>query len=427
MLPWAVVSNSVSSSKSNPGIPFSQRPAFWWSLFALGTALILTLAPYANSIQKAIRGQLGGEALRWGTLAVVAVAASAAVGWARRHSRIEPWRVVWTLAVAALVVAGISRIAVAAETVHLVEYAAASALAFRALSFRFRDPSVYIAASAVTAFAGMFDEFVQWLIPGRFWGLHDIGINVAGAVAMQLVIWQGARPAGIAARPTPGTLRAALRLTALAAAFLGVMLLNTPQRIASYASRVPGLDHLGKDLGTFMADYGHRYTDPEIGVFRSRLTLAELERIDRDDTVAAAARLEASRGAGGYAKFFRLHPLHRDPFGFEVRVHLVYRNRLWARAWQETDPAEKRRLATMAFRENLILEKYFGHTLRQSSNALKPGVARRMAALHDADAEFESEVSNFLLTSFTEAQAFWGLFAVLVAMAAVDRWLSRRG
>ncbi len=101
MLPWAVVSNSVSSSKSNPGIPFSQRPAFWWSLFALGTALILTLAPYANSIQKAIRGQLGGEALRWGTLAVVAVAASAAVGWARRHSRIEPWRVVWTLAVAA--------------------------------------------------------------------------------------------------------------------------------------------------------------------------------------------------------------------------------------------------------------------------------------------------------------------------------------
>ena len=62
--------------------------------------------------------------------------------------------------------------------------------------------------------------------------------------------------------------------------------------------------------------------------------------------------------------------------------------------------------------------------LRSVFASVKPG--RRMAALHRPEAELDSEVSNWLITRFSEAQARWFLLAVLFGLWVVERKTSRR-
>jgi hypothetical protein len=111
-----------------------------------------------------------------------------------------------------------------------------------------------------------------------------------------------------------------------------------------------------------------------------------------------------------------------------VRAHLFYRDLFWRRAERATRQGavveEQVVLATAAFRENLLLERHFAHTLARSGLALRPAVREAMAAVHDPAAAFDSEVSNWLLTAFSEAQARWSLLLLLAALVAVDRWLT---
>lgn len=178
-----------SRQESHPDLPFHQRPAFWWATFALGTIVILAFVPYANAIQKQLRDLVGAQGLRWALIGVVA-AAAAGVGVAivRRRPAFEPARLSRTLFVPALAAVWMASLDVAAEAFHLVEYGLLGAVAYRALSFRLSGPAVYVAAAALTGSVGVVDEFVQWLVPGRFWGLHDVGLNVAGGVLAQVWI-----------------------------------------------------------------------------------------------------------------------------------------------------------------------------------------------------------------------------------------------
>lgn len=164
------------------------RHVLWWSLFALGTLTILAFVPVANSIQKQMREWLGVQGLRWGMAGLVAAAAAGIVYRARRRSRLSPGRLAGALLVPALAVALMVKLSVVAEAFHLVEYGLLGALAFRALSGHFRGAGVYVAAALLTALVGACDELVQWLTPGRYWGLGDIGLNAAGGLLAQLWI-----------------------------------------------------------------------------------------------------------------------------------------------------------------------------------------------------------------------------------------------
>ena len=414
---------------SNVETPCSRpRPLRRWLAFVLWVVLIFVLVPFANELQAAIAERFGAAALRWavaGALAAAVVVGSRwLIGERRRHGAAIGPRLLWILAVAALAGAWLWRLRFAAEPAHLLFYAVLAVLAFRALCCRLRDRGVYPAAAALVAIVGILDEIVQWLVPGRFFDLGDLGIDVAAAVLVQLVIWQGVRPRTIAPGLEPRSLRAAARLTAAAALLLLLCLSNTPARIEWYAARVPGMGYLGADRSTRMIEYGHLFADPEIGRFTSRLSPSELARADRERGAEAARLLDRYRGRWG--ELDAAHPPWRAPLVAEARGHLFHRARARARALGERDPAARRRLATRAWRENLILERYFPHTLRLSGRGWKPAVRGRFEELHQPQAEFVSGVGDWLVTGFSETQARFGLLAVLAALAIVDRRAARR-
>ncbi len=409
-----------------------------WAAFILWTAVVFSAAPYANDIQGWISDRLGSQALRFAlSLLLLALSAGFAVRLIRRPAgrasgvlarasgAAAGGRLAWLAGLALLALFVMLRLRVDAEPVHLALYAILSWLAFRALSVRQRDGGVYLAAAALTAIAGTLDEVIQWLLPSRFWDLSDIGLNVSAGVMVQLVIWKVVRPEGIAAGFGARSLRLAARLAAAEVLLLLLCVSNTPIRIEWYATRVPGLGYLGQGLSTFMNEYGHLYADPEIGRFRSRSSPEELAAFDRRHG-AEVAKILDSLGKTSYTELQLAHPPSRAPFVYEAVGHLFYLRRFAGRARKQTDPAQAARFATAAYRENLILERYFSRSLAFSKVALRPARRQWLEELHLPHAEFDSKCSDWLLTGFSEAQAQCLLLALLAGLIVAERSLSKR-
>ncbi len=397
-----------------------------WTAFVLWAVVVIAAAPYANDIQGWIRDQFGQQALR---LALSALLLALTVGFAvrlvRRRNRSDLRRLAWLggLALAAFVL--MWRLEVDAEPAHLALYGTLGWLAFRALSVRHHDAGVYLAAAALTAILGNLDEVFQWLLPNRFWDLGDVGLNVSAGVMAQLVIWKVVRPASIANNAGARSLRLAARLAICETLLLLLCVSNTPPRIEWYATRVPGLGYLGQGRSTFMNEYGHLHVDPEIGRFCSRMTLEELMAFDRQHGDEVAKILDRF-GKDGYAKLQRENPPSRAPFVYEAVGHLFFRRRLSRRARRQADPAEQASLATVAYRENLILERYFATSLAQSSATLTPKVRQWLESRHQPQAEFESRSSEWLVIGFNEAQARWFLLALLAGLIVAERACASR-
>jgi VanZ family protein len=179
----------LKPTEATPTSRWRERPAFWWSLFALGTLVILALVPFAAPIQRSLRAAIGAQGVRWALIGVVAVLAAVAVRRiSRRQAAIAPASVLRIVAVPAVAAGWMAGMEITAEAVHLVEYGVLGAVAFRALAFHTAGFRTYAAAVALTASAGVLDEVVQRLTPGRFWDLRDVGLNAAGAVLAQLWI-----------------------------------------------------------------------------------------------------------------------------------------------------------------------------------------------------------------------------------------------
>ena len=62
---------------------------------------------------------------------------------------------------------------------------------------------------------------------------------------------------------------------------MGLSFANTPERVDWYASRIPWLSHL-QSTQNIMIDYGHRYDDQDIGVFKSRFSPEELDKYAKE-------------------------------------------------------------------------------------------------------------------------------------------------
>ncbi len=404
------------------------RPRAWprWLAFGLWTAVVFAAVPYANDIQGWISDLFGEQALRFGMMALLlALTVAFAVRLIRRRDPSDLWRLAWLLGLALAAFVLMWRLEVDAEPVHLALYGVLGWLAFRALSVRHRDGGVYPAAAALTAIAGTLDEILQWLLPERFWDMGDIGINVFAGVVVQLVIWKVARPARIEPGFGARSLRLAARLAICETLLLLLCVSNTPIRIEWYAARVPGLDYLDQGRRTNMNEYGHLHTDPEIGSFRSRLSAEELLDFDRRHGAEVAKVLDSYLELG-YAKLQKANPPSRAPFAYEAVGHIFFRQRFLGRARKEKDRAEQAILATAAYRENLILERYFPSSLAQSRLAMKPRMRQWLEDRHQPQAEFESRSSEWLLTAFSEAQARWLLLVVLAALIVAERACSRR-
>ena len=306
-----------------------------------------------------------------------------------------------------------------AESFHFVEYGILGYLLFRAWRHHVGDLLIYPIAVLNLGLIACLDEFLQWLMPGRFWDFRDIRLNaMAGAIVLLAVAYISISP-GIRG---PVARRSVRWLCILAWAMLlalGLALSNTPTRVDRYASRLPFLGFL-RNNESVMNEFGYRHVDPEIGTFYSRLLLSELIRIDNERGAEVGEILRRSRVLIHPSDYGKTAVISADPFRYELFKHLLQRDHYAATGGQyrESDPARYRRHFTVAFRENQILEKYFPHALDAAGCRWSP--VRRAQCSESADERFAyvSDVNHHLVSAATELE----LWSILLVLAGGCGW-----
>ncbi len=394
-----------------------------WTYVGLGALLIFCIIPFAREIQLFFANQFGGGFFLYTVGAAVLVLFYSAIINLRRRA-LPASAYLWLIAVCACF--GTYTYALRnnpVEAIHLVVYALLGLLVYRALVHRIRDYSVYVAAALVVGMIGIIDEWIQWIVPSRYWGLRDLQINLVAGGLTQLAIGAGLRPAIISGRPSWQSYRRLSHIAALGLFMLGLSYMNTPERIAIYAMRIPYLSFLLDGKST-MIEYGYLYRDPEIGVFRSRFRLEELHKYDRERGLDAAEALDHYINDDRYEQFLTIYNVHRDAYVHEAGVHLFRRNRSVQRATLQ----ERRRGETydIAFRENRILEKYFPMALENSTHLWTPELRQTVEKNALTGPEFRSAVSLGLVTRFSEGQIVSGFVLAIAALLLLAAYCGRK-
>ena len=235
-----------------------------------------------------------------------------------------------------------------AESFHFIEYGLLAVLFYRIWHSEgaagSEDWSVLLLPLLAASTAGTFDEWFQWFIPIRVGEARDVLLNAAAAACGLLV--------AVAIEPPRGPLGA----------------LNNRTRRHVVAHSVAAVVTFVLFFQTVHMGYDVR--DPEIGVFRSRFTAAELaesarERRERWSRQPPIAQRRLSR---------------EDHYLTEALWHVQRRNQAWSRGDAAT-----------AWRENRILEKFYAPVLDTPTYADAGGhrwlpAQRDEAAARGADA-----------------------------------------
>lgn len=203
----------------------------------------------------------------------------------------------------------------AVERFHFVEYAAVTWLFYRAW-IHHRDVSTLLLPVLATFIAGIGDEAFQWFVPGRVGEWRDVGINLA-AIASGLLFSVGVDP--------PGALGWHLRPASRRAVGLAITL---------GAVVVAGFLHL--------VHAGQVVRDVEVGNFTSRYDEATLLALARD----RHERWRTDPPPMTLARYSR-----EDQYRTEGVLRIRRRNACWATS------------SRSAWRENVILEKFYGPVL----------------------------------------------------------------
>jgi len=140
---------------------------------------------------------------------------------------------------------------------------------------------------------------------------------------------------------------------------------------------------------------------------------------------APRASLKGPAGQGLRAISLDVHAVRRS-FLHEARVHLFRRDHYIAVAWKHRASERDYRLhSTVAYRENQIMEKYFGSTLHRSTFQLDPTLVIRLEREMDPALRYVSPVSAHLITRFSWRQAWTFIVAAWVVLGLVVRYYGR--
>ena len=154
---------------------------------------------------------------------------------------------------------------------------------------------------------------------------------------------------------------------------------------------------------------------------------AGLREQDEGRAAEVASLLDAHRGDEAYRRFLEHYSPARDPFAHEARVHLFRRDRyLVYRDRNRADSSEFAKLSTVVFRENLLLEKYFGRTLATTSQTLSADLRAELDRAQLPDLAYESSVSIHLVTT-PEWRVSGSLLVLLALLFGLDRFALRIG
>jgi hypothetical protein len=389
-----------------------------WLWVGICILAIFLVVPTARTIQRIVSSIAGRSLFGYAVLAVTAVAFLSLLYILVFRLKIRTVsNYIWLTGIAGLYIYFTLKLwRNPEEAVHFLEYGLLGYLLFRALSLTIRDSSIYPTAFLIGALVGIGDEILQWVMPNRYWDFRDAGLNALAAGLIQLAIWKGLRPGIIGRKPGPRSRRRISVLLAANILLLGLCASNTPQRVARYAERIPGLSFLIKEEP--MSEFTLKHRDPEIGVFYSRLTLEGLYKEDLDNSAHYGQILREWKDRS-YAEFLSQHHPLIHAFLYEMRVHLFRRDRRLQEGRRAGSIKARKNALFVSYKENLILEKYFGRTLEFSTYRWEAGEKAAVAGLIDREKPYRSPVSAGPF-HIKEPHLWAAILAVLAALAGLN-------
>lgn len=392
-------------------------------LYAAGwSCVIFCTIPFASTFGNIVKEHLGLNFFLYATVAG-AVAAGLLVFTNLRRRSLPLSAYWWLLGILTAFLGYIYYLRnIPIEAIHVWEYGILGLLVYRALVHRVRDYSVYVIAMLVVGMVGIVDEYIQWTIPSRVFDLRDIRTNaIAGGLA-QIGLAAGLRPTLVSELPSRKNLGRLCYFVVAGLIVLGLGYMNTPKRIAWYAKRIPVLSFL-LDNKSMMVEYGYRYLDPDIGVFRSRFSPEQLKKNDHLRGEEVAQILDRYIRGEGYGSFQKACSVPRDAYAHEAGVHLFRREHHFDKA--RSQEKGKRARYRIAFRENQILEKYYPTALQKSKHLWSPEILAEVSSKAHKKPGYESSVSAGVITRFSETQVFLGFVMVTVTFLLLGAYLNR--
>jgi hypothetical protein len=351
-------------------------------VLAIAVAVVVVLsAPVVGQIRGWIRATFPGQFVLvvGGIGALILSAALAAAALRIREHRLRRYGAIAAAVALAIAYsafnAGENPESNAVERFHFLEYGLITFLFYRAWR-PLGDVSIVLMPVFAGLIVGTAEEWLQWFIPNRVGELNDIFLNLA-AIVCGLLFSIGVEPPS----------RFVPRLEAGSRGRLGRIAAATMLALAAFIHVI----HLGYVI-----------SDPEIGSFTSRYSPARLPALQREKTDVWALRPPP----------LVLERISReDQYLSEGLAHVRWRNRQW-------DAGN----FTAAWKENLILEKYFVPVLDTPTYEGKQG--HRWPPPQRADAEARVEAAGSSPSYVSEAYpyriytwsrtAFWTTVAVLI-------------
>ena len=141
------------------------------------------------------------------------------------------------------------------EALHIVEYGLLSYFFFKALSVRIRDWTIYIIVPFFVLFIGGLDEFIQWMMPGRYWDYGDVGLNAFSGVIFIFAVWKAVRPEIISGPVKKYSLKILAWILTANLIFFGLCLANTPDMVKRYTSVFESLSWLRDEETMTVPDF----------------------------------------------------------------------------------------------------------------------------------------------------------------------------
>ncbi len=389
----------------------------WGFLCSMG---IFTTIPVARNLQKFVYNTVGREFFTYVVLFVVCIGLAILLYlfiFKLKVKKISQY--IWLFICAGLYIYHTIQLrAHPEEAIHFLEYGLLSYLLFKALSYRIQDWTVYLTAVFFVLFIGTTDEFLQWIMPQRFWDFRDVGLNMLAGGIFLLAIWKGINPTVISKpvkKISVGMLAGIITANLI---FMGLCLSNTPNFVNRYTTAISTLSWLQNE--EVMSDYGYIHKDPEIGTFYSRLTLEQLKKIDLTNGESYGRNLPQDISSEMIHKeLIEIYNPYTNPFLYEFLIHLFRRNTSLDKLEDINVPFEKIRRSNITFRENLLVEKYFSNTLKHSMYAWSDEEVEELketASLWKGD--YKSTVGR-MLTLFSLK---WILAVIFITLVIV--WVS---
>jgi len=97
----------------------------------------------------------------------------------------------------------------------------------------------------------------------------------------------------------------------------------------------------------------------------------------------------------------------------ELRVHIFRRDTYFNKGKSASNLGDKNAFFFIAYKENLILEKYFGHSIEKSVYRWNEDALQELETSIDKSEYYDSPVSANLFTSFSEKTTWFSILALI--------------